>query len=451
VNNDSAYWTTLRPIPLTEKEKVSFADKDSFLLVSSKPEFQDSVRNSKRKFKIKHLLFGKTYDYSIDSIRKKQQFSIPNLTDPTSLAFNSVDGLRLELPFNYSLSDSTGRLTRLIPHFAYAFARKKVDAAIEFQQRLNGLTNCWISISGGTSTSDFNRTNGLSPLVNAFYTLWLEENYKRFYRRDFIQFMVRRDLANGLTMNVLLDYSENSPLSNYSNYSFINYKDKEILPNVPVNRNLGSDQTGLHQSLIGRFELDYTPRNRYSIKNNTKMYAGSKFPTYSLIYRGGFAGIAGSDSRYDLLKVGIKQQINFGIDDHFSYNLAAGSFLSSRAVFFEDFQHFNTQPTNFLFSSYDTSFRLLPFYEFSTTKSFFDGHGAWQTRRLILKQLPLLRNSSVLNEKLFINVLLTPEIKNYLEAGYGINNLFLFLNVEAVAGFENGKFRSAGVKFSVNL
>jgi hypothetical protein len=55
VNNDSAYWASLRPIPLTQSEKVSFVKKDSFLLVSSKPEFQDSLRDSKRKFKIKHL------------------------------------------------------------------------------------------------------------------------------------------------------------------------------------------------------------------------------------------------------------------------------------------------------------------------------------------------------------------------------------------------------------
>lgn len=451
VNNDSAFWTSLRPIPLTEAERISFAGKDSFLQVSSTPEFQDSVRDSKRKFKIRHLLFGKNYDYSIDSIRKQKHFSIPNLTDPTSLAFNSVDGLRLELPFSYSVSDSSGRLTRLTPEFAYAFARKKLDASFTSQRRLNGMTNSWISFSGGTTTSDFNRTNGLSGLTNSFYTLWLEENYKRFYRRDFAQLMIRHDLINGLNMNVMLDYSDNRPLNNHSAYSFINYDEKHILPNIPVNHTISPDQLNQHQSFIGRLELIYTPRNRYLIKDHTKIYAGSKFPTYSLIYRGGFTGIAGSDSRYDLLKLGIKQQINFGIDDHVAYLVAAGSFLNSKKVFFEDYQHFNTQPTGFVFSSFENSFRLLPFYEFSTLKSFFDGHATWQTRRLILKQLPLLRNSSVVTENLFINMLYTSEIRNYLETGYGISNLFLFLNVEAVAGFENGKFRSAGLKFSVNL
>jgi len=185
INNDSAYWSTLRPIPLTATEKKSFIQKDSFLRISAMPEFQDSVRNSKRKFKLKHLVFGKTYDYSIDSIHMVERFSIPNLTNPTTLSFNSVDGLRVELPFSYNLSDSTGHLLKIEPHFAYAFAREKLDATFSFKERLNGMTNSWISFSLGTTTEDFNRLSGLSAMTNDFYTLWLEENYKRYYRRDF--------------------------------------------------------------------------------------------------------------------------------------------------------------------------------------------------------------------------------------------------------------------------
>jgi hypothetical protein len=162
------------------------------------------------------------------------------------------------------------------------------------------------------------------------------------------------------------------------------------------------------------------------------------------------SGVFGSDSRYDLVKLGVRQKIDFGIDDHFSYSVTGGKFLNSDKLYFEDFQHFNTQPTGFMFSSYENSFRLLPFYQYSTSDQFLEAHANWQTRRLILKQLPVIRNSMI-TEKLFANYLITPELKNYVETGYGISNLFLLLNVEAVAGFENGKFRSAGIKVSLNL
>ncbi|HZL12445.1 MAG TPA: DUF5686 and carboxypeptidase regulatory-like domain-containing protein [Prolixibacteraceae bacterium] len=451
VNNDSAYWSTLRPIPLTEAEKHSFAGKDSFLVVSSTPEYQDSIRNRKRKFKIKHLLFGKTYDYSIDSIRKTERFTIPMMTDPTSVAFNSVDGLRVELPFNYYKADSTGHVLQIDQRFAYAFAREKLDASFSFRKRLNGLTHNWISASLGTTTADFNRTSGLMPMTNDLYTLWLEENYKRYYRRDFLQLMTSRDLTNGLNVNVTLDYSDNSPLQNHSDFSFIDYKDKEIQPNIPENNTLEAWQLENHQTFASRVILEYTPRHRYRIQNNTKVYAESKFPTYSFTYKGAFSNVFGSDTRYDLVKLGMRQKIDFGIDDHFSYSVTAGKFLNSKQVCFDDFQHFNTQSTGFMFSSYENSFRLLPFYEYSTRKQFLEAHGSWDTRRFILKQLPLFRNSALLRENLFVNFLSTPELKNYVETGYGIKNLFLLLNIEAVAGFEDGQFRSSGIRISVNL
>lgn len=450
VNNDSAYWATLRPIPLTESEKVSFVKKDSFLLVSAKPEFQDSLRDSKRKFKLKHLVLGKTYDYSIDSIRKYERLKIPSLKDPTLLSFNSVDGLRVELPFSYYRADSTGQMKRFSPTFAYAIARKKLDAEFSYQQRLNGLKNSWFSVSAGTTTADFNRTSGLNTMTNDFYTIWLEENYKRFYRRDFLQLMVSRDLSNGLNLNATMDYSENSPLINHSSYSLIKYDDRQIQPNIPANNTLLPWQLEQHQSFIGRLVLEYTPQHRYRIRNNVKMYAESKFPTYSLVYKGAFSGIFGSDTRFDLVKIGMRQRINYGIDEHFSYIINAGTFLNSSKVYFEEYQHFNTQPTGFMFNSSENSFRLLPFYEYSTDKSFFETHANLESRRMILKQLPIIRNFSF-SENLFVNFLTTPELKNYAEVGYGLRRVFMMLNVEAVASFENGKYRSSGVRVSLNL
>ena len=450
VNNDSAFWAKLRPIPLTVSEKNSFTKKDSFVRVSSNPKYQDSLRNEKRKFRLKHLVFGKMYVYSVDSIKKTEVLSIPNFINPSSFPFNSVDGLRLELPFNYYRSDSTGHSLRFEPHLAYAFARKKLDASFTFSKRLDGLSNSWISASLGSTTRDYNGTSGVSVLTNEIYTLFQEQNLKRFYRRDFAQLMASRDLANGLNMNVSLEYSDNRALQNNSTYTFVDIKDREILPNVPENKSVASWQLDDHQSVTGRMMVEYTPHYRYRIRNNIKIYDSSKYPTFSLGYKGSFSSLFGSSSRYDFVRLGMRQRKEFGIDDHFSYSILAGKYLNNNRMYFEDFQHFNAQSTTFLFSSYDNSFRLLPFYQYSTGKQFVESHLDWQTKRLIIKQLPFIKNTTI-TEKLYVNFLSTPEIKNYLETGYGLSNIFLLMNLEAVAGFENGKFRSAGIRVSLNL
>jgi len=450
VNNDSAYWASQRPIPLTLKERNSFIKKDSFLRISVTPRYKDSVRDSRQKFKFKHLVFGKNYNYSVDSIKQYQFFTTPNLIDPSSFSFNTVDGLRMELPFSYYKSDSTGRSIRLNPNFAYAFVRNKLDATFSYSQRFAGLNNRWITASFGTTTEDYNRGSGMSTLTNEFYTLFMEENYKKFIRRDFLQFSISSDLFNGLNLHTTLEYEDNSALTNHSDFTFIDNQNKSFLPNIPENKTVEPWQFSDHQSFTGRLLLEYTPHNRYRIQNNRKMYAGSKYPTFSLSYKGAFTSIFGSDARFDQVKLGIRQKIDYGFDNHFSYQLIAGKFLNNSKLYFEDFQHINTQSTNFVFSSTENSFRLLPFYLFSTDSQFAEAHVNFQTYRLILKRLPLIKSSSI-SELIFLNYLTTPEIKNYVEAGYGFSNLFLFLGAEVIAGWENGTFRSAGLKFSLNF
>lgn len=449
-NNDSAYWSTLRPIPLTEKESVSFAKKDSFLRLSATPRYQDSIRDLRRKFKVKHLITGKRYNYSIDSISLYQYLSIPQLTDPSSLSFNSVDGLRLELPFSYTRTDSSGHSLQLAPRLAYAFTRQKLDASISYRQRLNGMNHTWIGAGIGSYTEDFNREFGLSSLANDVYTLWREENYKRFYQKEFMELNASHDLFNGLNLSGILQYSNNKRLSNHSSYSIIDRKNKEIQPNIPSNYILSDWQLGNHRSLISRFQLNYTPRYRYTVRNHTKIYADSKYPTISLRYDKAYGDIMGSDSRFDMLGFGIRQKINFAISDNISYWMNVGKFINQDKLYFEEFHHFNTQSTNFLFSRYDNSFRLLPFYLYSTPDQYAEAHIQWQSRRLLLKLLPLIKNSSV-SEKLFINYLSTPGLPHYVETGYGIDNVFLLFNIEGVLGFDNGSFSSTAIKVSLNL
>jgi hypothetical protein len=265
-----------------------------------------------------------------------------------------------------------------------------------------------------------------------------------------MQVNVSSDIANGLNLDASIEYSDNRTLVNNSTYSIIDRKNREIQPNIPINNKLQPRQLDNHQSFIGRVVLEYTPRHRYRIRNHTKVYAESKYPTFSLAYNRAFADIFGSDARFDVMKLGIRQKRDIGPGDQLSYIFTVGKFFNTDKLYFEDFQHFNTQPTNFLFSSYEHSFRLMPFYQYSTQNRFAEAHAEWLSRRLILKLLPLLKHSSV-SEKMFVNYLISPEINDHIEVGYGINNIFLLLNIEAVAGFENGKFRSSAIKVSFNL
>jgi hypothetical protein len=180
------------------------------------------------------------------------------------------------------------------------------------------------------------------------------------------------------------------------------------------------------------------------------MYAGSKFPTFSLGYKSAFSSLLGTDSKYSLLKIGIRQKIDYGFENHFSYLVSAGAFLNKSHLYFEDFQHFNTLPTPVRFNSTENAFRLLPAYLYSTGTRYAEAHTDLNSNRILLKRLPFIKNLPI-SESIFVNYLTTPEIKNYVETGYGFSNLLMLFSAEVIAGFENGTFKSAGVKLIMNL
>jgi hypothetical protein len=312
------------------------------------------------------------------------------------------------------------------------------------------MTHSMLSIRLGTSTRDYNLNSGLSSLNNGFYTLWLEENYNRYYRCDYFQLGGSRDLANGLNLKITFGLSNNIQLSNHSNFSIIDFDHKEIQPNIPANSTISSWQLENHQSLKSQLMLEYTPRYRYRVIDHRKVYSESKYPTFSLIYQRAYAEVFGADSRHDLLKLGIRQTVDFGISDKFSYAVNSGIFLNNNRIYFEDFEHFNTKPVEFMFTTFDNCFRLLPFYAYSTSRKFLDVHADYSARRLIVKYLPLIENISA-TENLMLNFLSTPELPVFVETGYGIHHSFLLFDLEVFAAFQEFQYQATGFRVSMKL
>ena len=142
--------------------------------------------------------------------------------------------------------------------------------------------------------------------------------------------------------------------------------------------------------------------------------------------------------------------MGFGISERFNYQINTGFFLNNKKVFFESYRHFDTYRTTLGLGNLANTFRLLPFYQFSSSKRFLEGHASWDSRKLLIKQLPLIGNTSIV-ENVYFNYLSTDRLQNYCEIGYGLKNIFMFGNIEAVAGFKNGKYDSVGIKLYLNM
>ncbi len=131
------------------------------------------------------------------------------------------------------------------------------------------------------------------------------------------------------------------------------------------------------------------------------------------------------------------------------FNLYGGTFTNSEQLYFMDYQHFPGNRTFLQTSDPVRSFRLLDYYEFSTTDDYLAGHLYYQFRKLLLTQIFELRLMG-LKESLVLNYLHTDASQNYTEVGYSLDNIFRFFRVEAVASFEDFKYQGWGIRIGVS-
>lgn len=447
---DSAFWQTIRPIPLTEAEKGGFRRKDSLRVVQQTVAYRDSVRDNLRKFRVKHLLLGKTYSYHPQRSERRNTLTIPGVGGLDALSFNTVDGLRLNLPFAWLLRDTLGHSLSLKPEAGYAFARRKTDVRLDADFLYNGKKRATVGISAGSVTNDFNQFAGMPAFVNDVYSLWFERNYKKFFRKDFVSLRHQAELANGLLLSGSLEWASRLPLVNHSEYRVFDWEDRFYTANLPENTTVEEWQLSGSKSAGLELALSWTPRQRYLVKNGFKIPVPGRLPVFQANYRKGFPGVLGSATDFDFLRGGMRQRLVAGTGNVVEYAWDAGTFLNHKKMWFTDFAHFASDYAGLVMGSRGNSFKLLPYYGASTPRWFLQGHATFDSGRLLVKRLPLLGNT-LLAEQLFVHLLHTDRFKYYTEVGYGLKYILAVFNAEVVAAFEKGQFRSAGFKIGLNL
>ncbi len=450
IQNDSAYWAQLRPIPLTGDEVNEFGKKDSLVTLYSTPEYQDSIRDVHQKFKITDLVMGRTYRYGADSVGYQSQFAIPGVINLTGLSFNTIDGWKYSLPFSFTLTDTLGHHFNINSSASYGFARKKLYAELSSRYRINGIKQQWIALHVGKNLEDFKGSAGISIFENDLYTLLFEENFQKFYEKKYLGFQGGSELVNGLNLEVAVGYANRSPVQNHSSYTGIDFNNKEYTPNIPV---LGDQELIiLHESAAVKamVELAYTPRQRYRIRDRVKYPASSDFPTFVLRYDKGVNKLLGSDINYDLLKLGIRQEVRVGFNDYLRYVVTSAKYLNDDKLFVEDYTFFNSNDQVLTLSSTDNQFALPNYYQLYSKRHYVEAHAHLDMDRFLLKHLPMLKGK-LIREKLKVSYLTSESVSNYLEVGYGLNDIFLLFDLEVTIGYQDWNNRQIGVRISMNL
>lgn len=447
---DSTFWVEARPAPLDKEEVRGYRKADSMSVVQRKREEGDTLRGKgKHKgFQPWDLLVGDSYSLGKNS---NLQIHFP------WGGYNTVEGVNAIYKVSYyrrwverdSLHPERRAKTRrleITPTFRYAFAREVLSGFLRADYRAYD----WrLTVSGGRYIQQFNSDEPIHPFVNTFTTLFQGQNWMKIYERDFVDVLFRRRIKDKYFFRTQWSLANRRGLVNHNDYSFNRHASERFTDNAPVNAELPDTRFFENTAFTGMINIEARPWEKFRLSNGAKYRVDATSPAISFTYKKGFSSVFGSDVDYDMVELGIRESLRTGISGRLDINLKAGKFLNTRSLYFMDYKHFDGNQTSFITSDPAGSFRLLPYYAYSTRNEYLSANVHYHFRKFLVTRIPKARMMG-LSENFFVNYLATPYSNNYTELGYGLNGILRLFRLEFATSFQNGTYVDNGFRLGIS-
>jgi hypothetical protein len=441
---DSSYWTQIRPVPLTEEEKLDYHKKDSSEVVRNSRPYQDSLDRKRNEFTpAKLLLSGYTYR---NSFRKRSIAVEPIFNE---LQYNTVEGYVLNAQATYTQRTDDRRFVTLTPVLRYGFQNEQLQPSLTINWQLDPVKMRQVGLIAGRTIENFDRNSQLTPFTNSVYSLLANRNYAKLYRRDGAEISYLWEPVNGLSVRGAASYFDRHELENTSTYLWNDVPGRAFTSNQPVAEEM-PEGTGFGRSRATTLTLlvSYRPGTQFITRPDGKYNLGTKYPTFTGQIRQG-VGVLGTQVRYTLLQGSVRQTVQLGLLGTSAYEAVIGGFVGSEAnLTFVDFRHFSGNRT--LLTGNFSQFQLLDYFQFSTRHSYFEGHFNHHFNGFIFNKIPLLK-ALKWQEVFSLNYLQTAQSGPYLELGAGIEHIFKIGRVDFFTSLQRNEPNRSGIRIGLGI
>ncbi len=445
--NDIKQWESIRPIPLTLEEIKDYHRKDSIQTVHHSKWYIDSTMRKGNRFKPMALLTGYAYQnrYKSTSIGFGSVLSAVN--------FNAVQGLNLTLPFSYSknFKDSmfaeTRRTFTMTPSLNYSFAEQKLRGEFSSSYLFNRFTYDRLTVSFGKKVQQFNPKDIISAPWAMYQALYEKRHIYFVYDKIFANIAYQRDIANGMWARIAFEAAQRDPLSISTQYSF-KKKGESYNSNVPMQQ-IGAIPIGISgEAVTADLNFRWTLNQKYTTYPHARFNEEPHFPIFRAHLQKAFDNSQNSRADFTKVELSIEQSsLPVGLVGYSEIRAEFGGFLSKKQLSFIDYKHFNGNELNLSNSNnFMQGFLNLPYYQYSTTNNYFMANWQHHFEGFILGKIPLIRKLGF-KEIARVAYLNTPELGNYAEAGFGIDNigygLFRIIRVDLSWQYQDNKFNKS--------
>ncbi len=445
---DTAYWATVRPVPLSAEERVDYRKKDSSEVIRNSRPYQDSLDRKRNELSASRLLLS-GYRYS-QTYRKRSWF-VPAIFNEAQ--YNTVEGYVLQAQATYNQRTDDRRFLTLTPTLRYGFSNEQFQPSLGLTWQLDPVLLRQVGLSAGRTIENFDRNSQLTPFINTAYSLLANLNYAKLYRRDGAEISYFWEPANGLTVRSAASYFERVELFNTSTYLLRDVPGRAFTSNQPLAEEapeaLGGTGFGRSRALTLGLNLSFKPGQRYISRPDGKFNLGSGWPTFSAQARLAVPNVLGSEVRYLLLQAGLRHSQPLGLVGTAAVQLAVGGFVGKeKGLTFADFRHFSGNRT--LLAANFEQFQLLDYYQYSTRATYFEGHFNHHFNGFLLNRVPLLR-ALKWQEVVSLSYLRTAQAGHYVELGAGIEHIFKLARVDFFTALQNGQRVGTGIRIGVGI
>jgi hypothetical protein len=445
-NRDSAFWAEIRPLPLTEQEARGYVKLDSLAKVEREKEEAeaDSVSITRfvdGKFNAVDLLLGDTW-----KLGERRYFEYKSAL--SDIQFNPVEGFNATASFRYRQGGDRPWSVGFVPRYGFSWRRFnfKTDGQWSF-----GPANKQQSfkIEGGRFISQFNDQNPIAEIFNTYYALWSELNYLQLYEKEYGAFSWNGRRTERIKWTLSGEWAHRRYVENTTTQTWNNRREGTYSPNTPVHRDWPEGLPARERAFVVAASAEFSPWLKYRTRNGKQEVIDNSSPVISLLYRKGIPNVAQSVTDFDHLDIGIRQRLRVGAAGTLDYRLHMGGFLRDDYLGFPDYKHFPGNQITLVSADPVASFRLLPYYEFSTNSTYLQAHLHHQFRKLMLTQIWQVQLMGI-KENAFINHLYTADGGHFTELGYGIDNILRFLRLEGAFAFRDGQYYDWGIRISIS-
>jgi len=442
---DTSYWSQLRPVPLTDEEKLDYHKKDSSEVVRRSRPYQDSLDRKRNQLSAgKLLLTGYTYNRTF----AKRSLNVAPIFN--ELQYNTVEGYVLNAEATYRQRTDDRRFFSLTPTLRYGFSNRQLQPSLALNWQLAPQKLRQVGLVAGRTIENFDPNSQLTPFINSAYSLLANLNYAKLYRREGAELSYLWEPVNGLTVRGAASYFRRVELANTADYLWHDVPGRAFTPNQAVaDEAPGGTAFGRSEAAVVGLALSYKPGQRYITRPDGKYNLGSKWPTFGVQGRMGVPHLLGADVRYLLLQASVRHSRQFGLLGTSTVQAVVGGFVGKQeGLTFADYRHFSGNRT--LLAADFAQFQLLDYYQYSTRASFFEGHFNHHFNGFLFNRLPLLR-ALKWQEVVSLHYLHTDQVGHYLELGAGIEHIFKVLRVDFYTGLQSGQRVGTGLRIGLGF